>query len=186
MGPLQRALLRERFSRPWLVACAAFVVLASACRSDSADARGGSAAPPETTLPATTVMEPEPDSLGLELVLPPRVRAGEPVTFVLRVQNRTSRALDLYLRGRTITFDVVVSRAGGEVVWQRLEDQIIPAILHLRTIAPSERIELEAVWDQRTRRGTPLEPGEYAARGLLLVEGEPLETPTVPFRIVER
>jgi hypothetical protein len=132
-------------------------------------------------------MEPAPDSLrlALELVVPPRVRAGEPVTFILLVENRTSRALDLYLRGRTITFDVVVARASGEVAWQRLEDEVIPAILQLRTLAPSERIELEAVWDQRTRQGELLEPGEYAARGLLLVEGEPLETPAVPFRVVE-
>lgn len=184
MGPPRRSFLRPRFLRPFLIACAAFVVLASACRSDSAETRGA-AVPPETTPSATAVTEPAPDSLGLDLGLPPRVRVGEPVTFVLRLENRTPRALDLYLRGRTTTFDVVVARPSGKVAWQRLEDEIIPAILHLRTLAPSERIELEVVWDQRTRQGEPLEPGEYVARGQLLVEGEPLETPPVPFRIVE-
>jgi hypothetical protein len=131
-------------------------------------------------------VNPVLDSLALELVLPLRVRAGEPVTIRLLVQNRTQRALDLYLRGRTSTFDVVVARPGGAVAWRRLEDEIIPAIVHLRTLAPAERFEIMAVWNQRTRHGGPVEPGEYTARGLLLVEGDPLETPSVPFRIVEQ
>ncbi len=130
-------------------------------------------------------MDTVSDSLDLELVLPGRVRAGEPVPIRLRLENRTRRGLDLYLRGRTITFDVVVTRPDGEVVWRRLEDEIIPAILHLRSLAPAERLELETVWDQRTKRGTSVGPGEYTARGLLLVEGDPLETPSAPFHIVD-
>jgi hypothetical protein len=127
-----------------------------------------------------------PDSLGLELLVPPRVRPSEPVPITLRVHNRTQRDLDLYLRGRAITFDVEIARSDGDVVWRLLEDEIIPAIVHLRTLHPDERIELQALWDQRTKESRPLEPGEYAARGLLLVEGAPLETPSTPFRIVER
>lgn len=131
-------------------------------------------------------MKPQPDSLGLELVLPRSVPARNPVQITLRVQNRTERSVDLYLRGRTATFDVVVARSGGEIIWQRLEDEIIPAIVHLRTLAPAEQLELVTVWNQRTKQGGPLEAGEYTARGLLLVEGDPLETPSARFRIVER
>jgi hypothetical protein len=105
---------------------------------------------------------------------------------MLRGQNRTERSIDLYLRGRTTIFDVIVARAAGEVVWRRLEDEIIPAIVHLRTLAPAERFEVVTLWDQRTKRGKTLEPGEYTARGLLLVEGNPLETPSVPFRVVRQ
>lgn len=97
--------------------------------------------------------------------------------------NETRHALDLYLRGRVLTFDVLVAPPDGAVVWRRLEDEIIPAIVHLRTLAPAERLELVTEWDQRTRQGSPVDPGEYTARGLLLVEGEPLETKSVPFRI---
>jgi hypothetical protein len=140
-------------------------------------------APPTTTPPATAVIETAPDSLDLELVVPPRARMGKPVPIGLRLQNRTQRALDLYLRGRTITFDVVITGPGGEVVWRRLEDEIIPAILHLRSLAPGEWLELEAVWDQQTNQASPVEAGEYTAHGLLLVEGEPLETQSVPLRI---
>jgi len=104
---------------------------------------------------------------------------------MLRGQNRTERSIDLYLRGRTTIFDVIVARAAGEVVWRRLEDEIIPAIVHLRTLAPAEQLSLVTVWNQRTKQGGPLEAGEYTARGLLLVEGDPLETPSARFRIVE-
>ena len=165
----------------FLVAHAAAAGAAAACRSDAVETPD-TAEPPAKTPPATTVTEPA-DSLGLDLLVPSRIRAGEPVPIELRLENRTGRALDLYLRGRTITFDVVVARPSGEVVWQRLQDEIIPAIVHLRTLAPAERLELEAVWDQQTNQGRLVEAGEYTAHGLLLVEGEPLKTPPVRLRI---
>jgi hypothetical protein len=154
-----------------------------ACRPDAAEKGGGESTPP--TPPDTASMNLASDSLGLDLVLPPRVRVGEPVPIILHVQNRTQRALDLYLRGRTITFDVVIDRPGGEVAWQRLEDEIIPAIVHVRVLPPNERLEIETVWDQRTNQGKPVEPGEYTARGFLLVEGYPLETSPVLLRILQ-
>lgn len=178
LGLPRRPFSSEHVPRiPVAAAYGALAVLALAARPDPAATRGV-AAPP-------AVMQAAPESLSLELMLPPRVRAGKPVTITLRVRNQTERTLDLYLRGRTITFDVVVARPGGEVVWRRLENEIIPAIVHLRTLAPAERLEVETVWDQRTKQGRRVEPGEYTARGLLLVEGDPLETPLAPFRIVE-
>jgi len=167
------------------VVYAGLAVLWLACRPESGE-RGRATTRPATTPSDAAVVKPAPDSLRLELVLPDRVRAGEPVPIKLHVQNQTQRTLDLYLRGRTITFDVVVARLAGEVVWQRLEDEIIPAIVHLRSFAPAERLELETVWDQRTKQRRLVKPGDYTARGLLLVEGDPLETPLVPFSIVQR
>jgi hypothetical protein len=123
------------------------------------------------------------DPLRLELILPPRVRQGQPVPLRLRAQNVSGRAFDLYLRGRTITFDVIIARAAGEVVWRRLEGEIIPAIIQLHPLAPGEQIEVEAEWDQRTKDRKRVEPGEYVATGLLLVEGDPLRTPPTPLTI---
>jgi len=105
------------------------------------------------------------------------------VGITLNVENETPRAVDLYLRGRAPTFDVIVARPDGAVVWQRLENEIIPAIVNLRTLAPAERLELATVWDQRTRQGNAVAAGEYTARALLLVEGDPLETTSVAFQI---
>lgn len=103
--------------------------------------------------------------------------------ITLTVENDTPRTIDLYLRGRIPTFDVIVNRADGEMVWQRLENEIIPAIVSLRALASAERLELTAVWDQRTTRGRAAEVGDYTARGVLLLEGELQETKSVPFRI---
>lgn len=122
--------------------------------------------------------------LGLELLVPERLVRGAPATTItLRIHNRTQRHLDLTLRGRAITFDVEIARATGPVVWRLLEDEIVPAIALLRTLDPEERIELRAQWDQRTNEGRLIEPGDYAARGLLLVEGGSLETPWSPIHI---
>ena len=103
--------------------------------------------------------------------------------FVFSVGNPTDHAIDLILRGRTPTCDVIVARDDGEIVWQRLEGEMIPAILLVRALAPAERFELSIAWNQRTHHKRYAEPGTYTARGLLLVEGEPLETPAVNFRI---
>ena len=126
------------------------------------------------------------DSLRLELEAPSRIALSTPVRFTLRVRNQTDRSVDLYLRGRTATFDVVVARPDGDVIWRRLEGEIIPAIVHLRVLKPREVLELAAVWDQRTRDGHLIAPGRYSARALLLVEGEPLEAPAVPLEVLGR
>ena len=127
----------------------------------------------------------ESHGLDLELVMPARVRSGDTVQLTLRIVNRSDRVIDLYLRGRSITFDVEVARTNGEVVWRLLGDEIIPAIVHLRTLGVGERLEARAVWDQRERGCVP-EPGEYSARGLLLLETASLQTPWQPLRIEER
>lgn len=123
------------------------------------------------------------DSLRLWLELPEQVSAGEPVPVTFRVENISDGPLDLYLTGRPIAFDLIVEDEGGTVVWRRLEDQVIPAILRIETLAPGERLELDDTWDQRSNAGEPVAPGAYTVRGELLTEQEPLVTPAVPLRI---
>lgn len=161
--------------RPALATCTAAAALALACGADR-DPRPAA----ETTTAGKPVTPTAHDSLTLDLLVAPEVRSGTPVRFVVRIVNRGSHPLDLYLRGRTITVDVEVARPGGETVWRRLAGEIIPAIVHLRTLAAGERLEVEVAWE------TPAGPGEYAARGFLLVEGDPLATPSAAFRIVAR
>jgi len=121
--------------------------------------------------PAERVVTSPADSLDFRLDLPTDVRAGDTVPIVLRLENRTARPLELYLRGRTIAFDVIVAREGGQVVWQRLEGEIVPAILQLRVLARGEVLELRTAWDQRTRAGRPAVAGRYVVRGMLLTDG---------------
>ena len=129
-------------------------------------------------------MNAAPDRLRLRLDVPERVRAGEPVAVVIRVENVGDSPLELYLRGRTIAFDVIVSSAAGLPVWRRLYGEIVPAILRLETMAPGATLELVHGWDQRTNEGDAVAPGVYGVRGELLTDAEPLVTPASVLVIV--
>lgn len=156
--------------------------LLAACRPAGTD--GADAPPPaERSVPEADVPATVSDSLRLWLEVPEEVRAGEPVPIAFRVQNVSDRPLDLYLRGRTIAFDLIVADAEGAVVWRRLEDAIIPAILRIETLGAGETLGLEDTWDQRSNAGDAVAPGAYTVRGELLTEGERLTTPSVPLRI---
>jgi hypothetical protein len=112
-------------------------------------------------------------------VAPVDARVGGKVPVTLRVENRGAKAVDLYLRGRTITFDVVVTREDGSVVWRRLEGEVIPAIVHLRVLRRGEVLELRTQWDQRSNDGATVLSGRYLLRGQLLMESESLTSPEV-------
>lgn len=159
----------------------ALAVVALSCRSGPSPDHG--ARPPAAE---AVVTGSAGDSLERSLTLPSEIRAGDRVRFRFRARNAASRPIGLYLLGRTPTVDVEVSRATGDPVWRRLDGEIVPAILQVRTLAPGEGIEVEADWDQRTRAGPPAGPGEYVARARLLLEDEALQAPPVPFRIVGR
>jgi hypothetical protein len=125
----------------------------------------------------------------LRLELPARVRAGERVPLALHVESVAPRPIDLSLRGRTIAWDVVVTRADGAAdgaeVWRRLAGEAIPAIIQLRALAPREVLTLRGEWDQRTAAGAPAAPGRYTVRALLLTDRpEPMESPAAPLEIV--
>lgn len=124
------------------------------------------------------------DSVRITLDLPPEIHAGQPVPITIRLANIIDRPLDLYLRGRTIAFDIFVTRPNGEVVWQRLKDEIIPAIVQLKTLQPGEVLELRDVWPQRDERGHAVAPDSYLVRGAILTDGPtPLETAPVSLRV---
>jgi hypothetical protein len=131
-----------------------------------------------------TVSEPGADALRLALDVPASARVGVPVPIALRVENVAGRPVELYLRGRTIAFDVVVTRADGRVAWRRLAGASIPAIVQLRVLAAGETLVLRTAWDQRTGDGVPAGVGRYTVRGLLLTDrAEPLETEAAALEI---
>jgi hypothetical protein len=134
-----------------------------------------------------TVTATAPDSLRIGLDLPREVRTGQAVPIVIRVENTGERPMDLYLRGRTIAFDIFITRSDGQVVWQRLRDEIIPAIIQLKVLRPGEVLELKDEWRQRSNNGEPVGPGSYGVRGTVLTDGPAaLETPPASLRIVAR
>jgi hypothetical protein len=127
------------------------------------------------------------ESLHLSLNVPEQARHGQAVPIVIRLENRGERPLDLYLRGRTIAFDIFVSRPDGHVVWQRLKDEIISAIIQVKVLQPGEVLELKDEWRQRGNRGEPVGPGRYLVRAAVLTDGPAaLETTSASLRIVAR
>ena len=117
------------------------------------------------------------DSLLVTLVAPATVTVGAPVPIALHLTNRTDRPLELHVVGREITFDVVVTRADGSIVWQRLAHTPIQGILQIKTLAPHEDFVLRARWHQHTNGGDPVPPGIYSVEGVV-----PTETPNHPLR----
>lgn len=105
---------------------------------------------------------------------------------MIRLENFGETPLELYLRGRTIAYDILIRDANGRVVWHRLEGDIIPGIIQLKVLDSGEVFELSHNWDQRTNRGEAVEPGLYTAQGIVLTDGpEPLTSAPKPLLIVE-
>jgi hypothetical protein len=123
----------------------------------------------------------------LRLDVPDTAPVGRPVTISLIVEHPGPDALELYLQGRSATFDVEVRDAAGALVWRRLEGAVLQAILQLRVLWPGERFVLHASWDQRDQSGAPVPPGEYRLRGFLLTDApQPIATEEVAVYIGER
>jgi len=124
----------------------------------------------------------QPDSMQVEIVVPPRVAVGAPVPITLRIANTAERPIELHLQGRTIVFDLTVRR-GAAVVWRRLEGESVPAILQIRMLAPGEVLELKETWDQRDNTGTQVGLGEYRVTGVLPTDAAPIRAGPVPIVI---
>ena len=116
-----------------------------------------------------------------------RRRREDPVHFIVRLANEHDEPVDLYLRGRDITFDVIVARAKGPIVWQRLQGQVIQAILRLETLGPLEAIELEGEWNLRDNKGRHVGYGSYEMKAVVLTDDTmSLESPPVLLDVDER
>jgi len=125
------------------------------------------------------------DSVAFRVHAPPSVRTGEPVPVELQLTNRTERPITIYLQGRPIAFDITVKREDGSVVWRRLEGQVVPAILAVRTLAPAESLTFGAVWDGRLPGGAPAPAGSYTITGTLPTDtAEGLTTVPTPLQIL--
>jgi hypothetical protein len=115
---------------------------------------------------------------------PESVAPGAAIPLTMRVENKSGEPLELYLRGREITYDLIVAVNDGAIIWRRLEGQIVQAILRLEVLAPGQVLEFRDSWDQRDNAGNLVAPGLYTVRGTVLSDGSlTLESSAVPLRI---
>jgi hypothetical protein len=98
--------------------------------------------------------------------------------------NTRNHAVDLYLRGHEIVFDVIATSHDGKVVWRLLDYVMVPAILRLETLEPNASIELRASWPLETDTGAHVPPGVYTLVGVLLTDGPQLHTPSASLRVL--
>ena len=111
------------------------------------------------------------EGVQVSLVVPDTVRSGDKVPMAIRLTNTTTSPLELYLRGREITFDIVIRDLAGNEVWRLLQGDPILAILQLRALAPGETLELRHEWDQQTRLRGQAPEGTYTVRGDVVTDG---------------
>ena len=79
-------------------------------------------------------------------------------------------SLTLQLLGRTPTADFVVSDSHDRVVWSRLRGQTMLGALQLYPLGAGQQLDFRHSWDQRSDVGTPVPPGLYLVRGVLLTD----------------
>ena len=111
------------------------------------------------------------EGVQVRLDVPDTVASGEMVPMTLRLTNTSAVVRELYLRGRDVAFDIVITDPTGDEVWRLLKGDPIPAILQLRTLKPGETLELRHEWHQRARGGDPVPDGAYTVRAEVLTDG---------------
>ena len=127
---------------------------------------------------------PTVPGIRLTLRIPERVRAGIVVPIIMLVENTSAKPLELYVRGREMTCDFVVRAPGGDIVWRRLEGEVIPAILRLEVLLPAQPIAFRDSWDQVGYSGDLVAPGVYSVTGAVLTdESSTLESAAITLRI---
>lgn len=130
-------------------------------------------------------MTPSVDGNPLVTLHAPRTATvGTAIPIIMRIENKSDAPLELYLRGRKATYDFLVTASGGDVVWRRLEGEVVQAILRLEVLGPGQILEFRDSWDQRDNAGELVAPGAYTIRGTVLSDGSStLESAAVALRI---
>jgi hypothetical protein len=120
------------------------------------------------------------DTVSVTLRLPEQAQAGDSVPITVRVENTSSRRVDLSLLGREIAFDIIIETKSGQPVWRRLQRATLQSILQVRSLQPGEAFELHDKWPAAG-------PGDYLVSASLPTDAQPLVTrqPT-PLRVVPR
>lgn len=118
------------------------------------------------------------------MTAPRQVFAAGTLAVILGLKNTSDHSVDLYLRGRSMTFDLQILDARQKVILSRLGDTPIPAILHIKTLAPRQSLSRGIEW--KLDPGVRLGPGAYMLRAELLLEGGSITSNIASIAVIER
>jgi len=106
------------------------------------------------------------------------------VPLVFTVTNTSGAPVTLELLGRTPTADFRVSDSAGRTIWSRLRGQTLLGVLRLFPLDAGKSLSFRQTWHQHTDTESPVPPGEYLIRGVLLTgDRAGLASPPVRLRI---
>ncbi len=106
--------------------------------------------------------------------------------LVFTVTNTARVSVTLQLLGRTPTADFRVSDPRGRIIWSGLKGQTLLGPLRLFPLDAGKSLSFRQVWGQRSDTGSPVAPGKYLIRGVLLTD-DPEGLASLPARLrIER
>lgn len=106
--------------------------------------------------------------------------------LVFTITNTARVSVTLQLLGRTPTADFQVSDSRGRTIWSLLRGETLLGALRLFPLDAGKGLSFRQVWNQRTDTGSPVAPGEYLIRGVLLTD-DPKGMASPPARLrIER
>lgn len=111
---------------------------------------------------------PPPAPLSLSLSSPDTTGAGEPVPLRLTLKNEGSRPGGIEFEDYPVPYDLIVTRADGNVVWHRMYGKVVAGSPNERVFAPEDSAVFDTVWDQRNSRGEQLPAGSYRVWGAIV------------------
>ena len=102
--------------------------------------------------------------------------------LVFTITNTGKVLVTLQFLGRTPTADFQVSDPRGRTIWTLLRGRTLLGALRLFPLDAGKKLSFRQVWNQRTDTGSPVTPGEYLIRGVLLTD-DPKGLPSPPARL---
>ena len=104
--------------------------------------------------------------------------------LVFTITNTGKVSVTLQLLGRTPTADFQVSDLRGRIIWSRLRGQTLLGALRLFPLDAGKGLSFRQVWNQHTDNESPVLPGEYLIRGVLLTDDpKGLASPAARLRV---
>lgn len=101
---------------------------------------------------------------------------GEPINVKLLVRNLSASPVTLKFQ-KNLDFDLTVRKEVNllfaqvpKIIWKLSETKLVVPQPHIKVIDPGKVVVFTGTWNQQTRDGEPVKPGNYQIIGNLLAD----------------